>query len=260
MNRKILVLIVDDHHGMCSTLKDILESEGHKIIMVTSGQAAIELCKEQRFDVILMDIHMPDLNGVETFMRIKDYTKETRVIMMSAFSVDELKQKALKAGAIAFLQKPLDIDKTLQLIQWKEYPPALVVMEDKKEREKKIAKLNEQNYRVFTADTGEEALSLASQIRFNLIMIDGRLHSMSSLEMYLAFKKVTPTSVTIMLSENDKNFLQQAKDAVKQNAYSFLEKPLEPDKLLSILENHKRQQISYLLEKLGESHERNKRC
>lgn len=259
MTKKLSVLIVDDHPGMCSTLKDILESEGHKVITVQSGLDAINICKKQQFNVILMDIRMPDLNGVETYMRIKDDTMGARVILMSAFSVDELKQEALEAGAIAFLQKPLDIEKTLQLIRQIEYPPALVVMENKKELEKQIAKLNEQNYRVYTTDTAEEALSLASQIRFNLIMIDGRLQSMSSLEMYLALKKVTPTSVTIMLSENDKNFLRQAKEAVKKNAYSFLEKPMEPDKLLSILENHKRQQISHLLEKLGESYERNTR-
>ncbi len=259
MNRKLSVLIVDDHPGMCCTLKDILESEDHKVVTVTSGLAAVKICKEQRFDVILMDIRMPDLNGVETYLRIKEYIHGTRVILMSAFSVDELKQEALEAGAIAFLQKPLDIEQTLQLIRQVEYPPALVVMEDKKELEKQTAKLNEQNYRVYTTNTAEEALSLASQIRFNLIMIDGRLHRMSSLEMYLALKKVTPTSVTIMLSEDDKNFLQHANEAVRKNAYTFLEKPLEPDKLLSILENHKRQQISDLLEKLGATCEKNTR-
>ena len=71
MNRKLSVLIVDDHPGMCSTLKDILVSESYKVFTVTSGQAAIKICNEQRLDVILMDIRMPDLNGVETYMKIK---------------------------------------------------------------------------------------------------------------------------------------------------------------------------------------------
>ncbi|MFQ5638231.1 MAG: response regulator [bacterium] len=249
MKQPLSILIVDDHPGMCTTLKDILEDDGYHVVTVFSGTEAIATCKKQTFDVILMDVRMPDLNGVEAYRQIKNYSLGTRVIMMSAYSVEELKKEALQAGVIAFLQKPLDIEKTLKLIQRAKYPPVLIVMDDQDERETLAAKLTEQNYRAYTTSTAEEALDFASQIRFNLIMIDTKLHTMSGLELYLALKQITPTSVTIMLAETDETFLQQAEAAVKQNAYTFLEKPLDLDRLLSILDQIQRQQVSDFLEK-----------
>ena len=257
MNQTLSILIVDDHRGMCSTLKDILEDEGYKVEAVFSGTDAINTCQKKQFDVILMDMRMPDLNGVEAYRQMKNYIEGTRVIMMSAYPVEELKKEALEEGAIAFLQKPLDIEKALKLMQQAIHPPVLIVMDDQKERELLAAKLTEKKYHAYTANTPEEALELARQIRFNLIMIDTKLHAMSGLELYLALKEITPTSVTIMLAETDENFLKQAKEAVKQNAYTFFIKPLDLDKLFSILDKIQRQQVSDSLEKPGESHEGN---
>lgn len=257
MERALTILIVDDHESMRQTLKDILEDEGYQLFTARSGQEAIDLCQEQSFDVILMDVRMPDLNGVETFRRIKNFAEGTRVIMMSAYSVAELKRAALKEGVVAFLQKPLDVDKVLKLIQQSEHPPVLIVMHDQQERELVAAYLSQHHYRAYTTSTPTEAIELAQQIRFNIIMIDTNLTSASGLELYLALKQITPTSVTIMLAETDKNFLAQAVEAVRQNAYTFLEKPLDIDRLLSILEQLQRQQRSDLVEKPEESDEGN---
>ncbi len=253
MNPSLSVLIVDDHAGMRRTLEDILDDEGYEVVTASTGTDAIETCKKQRFDVILMDVRMPGLNGVETYRQIKNYSIGTRVIMMSAYSVEELKKEALQEGAIAFLQKPLDVEKTLKIIKQAEHPPVLIVMDNKEERELLAEKLSEQNYRTYTTSTSEEALELARQIRFNLIMIDTKLHTMNGLELYLALKKVTPTSITIMLAETEENFLNQAEEAVKHNAYTFFKKPLDLDKLLTVLKQIQRQQVSDILEKPGES-------
>lgn len=255
MTTSLSILIVDDHVSIQSTLKDILEDEGYEVVTASSGAEAIVQCQKRRFDVILMDVRMPDLNGVEAYRRIKTLSEGTRVIMMSAYSVEDLKREALKEGAIAFLQKPLDVELVLKLIQQTEYPPMLLVMGDPVERETLVKDLKQRNYRLHTSGTATEALELARQIRFNVIMIDTKLDPINGLELYLALKQITPTSVTIMLAETEKSFLQQAKKAVKQNAYTFLKKPLDLDKLLLILETIQRQQNSDLIEKPGASNE-----
>ncbi len=255
MSKKLSVLIVDDHPGMCSTLKDILESEEHKVVTASSGKAAISICKNQRFDVILMDIRMPYLNGVETYLRIKNYTEGTRVFMMSAYSVDKLKEEALREGATAFLQKPLDIEKTLKLIQQSENLPVLIVMENQQERERLATQLGGRNYRAYTTGTAKEAVSLANQIRFNLIIIETSVTGKNGLALFLELKKILPGSATIMLAEADKTSLQQAKEAVRLNAYTYLENPLDMDKLLITLEELKQKQMSDSIEKSGESYE-----
>ncbi len=126
MNEKLSILIVDDHPGFCVSLKDILEMDENKVNVVLSGKPAINICKKQRFDVIFMDICLPDLNGVGTYRRIKKYTKETWFFMLNAYSVTGLKEEALRESAIAFLPKPLDIEKTLNIIQQVKEPPVLI--------------------------------------------------------------------------------------------------------------------------------------
>ena len=115
MSAAMIILIVDDHPGMCQTLQDILEAEGHTVHMACSGGEAIAQCQTQPFDLILLDVWMPDLNGVETYRRVKALAEGPHVIMMSAYSDEDLKREALAEGAIAFLQKPLEVDQVLSL-------------------------------------------------------------------------------------------------------------------------------------------------
>ena len=251
MNPTFSILVVDDHIAICSTLKDILEQEGYTVTTANSGSHAVDICKTQDFDVILMDVRMPELNGVEAYRLLKNNAPKSRVIMMSAYSVDELKKEALKEGAIAFVQKPVDVAFVLKLIECTDHPPALIVMDDKMEREQLAENLASRNYRTHTVGGAEEALELASQIKFDIIMIDTRLHTMSALELYLALKKITPTSVTVLFAETDERFVKEAEEVVKRNAYTFLTKPLDLEKLFSILETIKRQMNSKFLEKPG---------
>lgn len=212
MKASLSVLIVDDHPGIYQTLRDILESEGYTVVTARTGNEAIARAQEQEFDVILMDVRMPDLNGIEAFRRIKSFSQKTRVIMMSAFSVEELKREALQEGAVAFLKKPLDVEKVLKLIEQTEQPPVLVVVDDEEERNTLAEYLGLHKYRAYTTRTAEEALKLAGQIRFAVIMIDTKLSPMNGLELYLALKQITPTSIAIMLAHTDKTFVEQAEE------------------------------------------------
>jgi len=249
MEQTLSILIVDDHPAMCQTLQDILEDEGYVVTTVLSGQAALAICRQQTFDVLLMDVRMPDLSGVDVFRELKNHAFTSRVIMMSAYSVEELKKEALKEGAIAFLQKPVDVTFVLKLIEDAEHPPLLIVMDDQQEREALAVRLKQQRYRTYTADTPQAALELARQIRFHVIMIDTKLHTMSALELYLALKAITPKSVTILFAETDETFIKQAEEAVKHSVYTFLTKPLDLDKLFAILETIQQQVHSDFLEK-----------
>lgn len=195
---------------------------------------------------------MPDLNGVEAYRRIKTFAEDTRVIMMSAYSVEELKREALAEGAIAFLQKPLEVERVLSLIEETEQPPVLLVMPDAVERARLTTSLGQRPYRTYTVNTAEEALELARQIRFHIIMIDTRLATMNGLDLYLALKEVTPTSVTIMLAETDPQFIEQAEEAVRRSAYTFVRKPLDIEHLLQLLDHIQRQLYSNMTDKPGD--------
>ena len=110
------VLVVDDEKNIRVTLADILSDEGFDVTTANCGERAVKICGKRNFDVVLMDVRMPGIDGIEAFRRIRNKCRDIRVIMMSAYSLAETQKEALDAGAIAFLRKPLDVNQLLRLI------------------------------------------------------------------------------------------------------------------------------------------------
>jgi len=107
------VLIVDDEPNMLRTLADILEDEGFEVSTAASGEEAVAMCAKKEYGVVLMDVRMPGIDGMEAFRRIRKKRTSVPVVMMSAYTVDHLLNDALKDGVVAFVQKPLDAAKVL---------------------------------------------------------------------------------------------------------------------------------------------------
>ena len=110
------ILIVDDDEGMVQTLSDILSARRYAVSTADSGESALAQVHGTSFDVVLMDIKMPGLNGVEVLQAMKRTNPAIKVIMMTAFTRDELVQAARKASAVAVVSKPLDLDSVLSLV------------------------------------------------------------------------------------------------------------------------------------------------
>ena len=110
------MLIVDDDPDMAETLSDILNDMGYDVAIAENGYRAIEMTRQNKYDVALMDIMMPGINGVETFKEVKRISPQTRVVMMTAYSVEDLLREALKEGAYDVIHKPIDIDKLVSLL------------------------------------------------------------------------------------------------------------------------------------------------
>ena len=111
------VLVVDDEKNIRITLADILVGEGYEVRTADCGEKAVKLCHKRSFDVVLLDIRMPGMDGFEAFRLIRRERPEACVIMMSAYSTQEFRRVALDEGAAAFLRKPLDLERVLELIQ-----------------------------------------------------------------------------------------------------------------------------------------------
>ena len=111
------VLVVDDDKGIRFTLEGIIDDEGYTVRGAEDGYRAIALAKEINFQWVFMDIRMPGLNGVETYLEIKKVSPESRVVMMTGFSVEELVKQALDEGVFAVLYKPLPVEQVLNLLK-----------------------------------------------------------------------------------------------------------------------------------------------
>lgn len=111
------ILIVDDEAAIRESLLGVLEDEGFTVAAVESGEACLELLREKAFDVILLDIWLPGMDGLKTLQQIREVNGAPEVIIISGHGTIETAVRATKLGAFDFLEKPLSIDKTLILLK-----------------------------------------------------------------------------------------------------------------------------------------------
>jgi len=127
------VLIVDDDAGMRETLSDILEDRGFYVVTAGNGEQALDRVKHEEYDLFLIDIMMPGMNGVETLHQIKQVSPDAITVVMTGHSrLEDLVSEALWTGVDGVLYKPFDINDVLDLIDSKVREPVNLPIMDLK--------------------------------------------------------------------------------------------------------------------------------
>ncbi len=111
------ILVVDDEAGVRSSLAGILSDEGYLVETADSGEACLALVESRRFDLVLLDVWMPGLDGLETLTRLRGTDAELPVVVISGHGNIETAVKAVRMGAQDFVEKPLSLDKTLLVVK-----------------------------------------------------------------------------------------------------------------------------------------------
>jgi DNA-binding NtrC family response regulator len=114
---KIKVLIADDEKEFIETLAKRLEMRDFAVTTVSSGDAAIEIAEKINFDVIILDVQMPEINGIDALKKIKEKTPLTPVIMLTGEATVENAIQGMKLGAFDFLIKPTDTERLSEKIK-----------------------------------------------------------------------------------------------------------------------------------------------
>ena len=110
------VLIVDDNPSMASALADILVIKGFETHLVASGAAALQVLQDHPVDILLTDVIMPEMNGVELYRKTRQDYPQLITILMTAYAADELIQQGMAEGIKTVLTKPIDIDFLILLL------------------------------------------------------------------------------------------------------------------------------------------------
>ena len=111
------ILIVDDEAGVRSSLAGILGDEGYTADVVDSGEAALKAVEGRRYDLLLLDVWMPGMDGLETLARIRTLDAHLPVVVISGHGNIETAVKAVRMGAQDFVEKPLSLEKTLLAVK-----------------------------------------------------------------------------------------------------------------------------------------------
>ena len=212
---------------------------------------AIDIMKQNGIDIVLMDIKMPVMNGVETYKKMKELMPDTPVIMITAYAVEELIQESLQDGAFGFIRKPLDFDKLLDMIENAVHKGSMILVVDDDENLCKNMKniLNDRGYRVSVAQDGSTAIKKTEENNFDVILLDMNLPPLNGLETYLAIREKRPNATVIIIT----GYLEEMKDkveaAMEKCVYTCIEKPVQMEELISLLENIGEQKKKGILKK-----------
>ncbi|MFW6115666.1 MAG: response regulator [Chloroflexota bacterium] len=236
----VSVLIVDDDWGTARTTALILDRKGYAVETAASGAEALAKVRERPFDVILLDIRMPVMDGIETHRRIKAIRPHAVVVMMTAYALDELIQQALDDGAYGILYKPLDVDRLLAIVREARASRAgalvLVVDDNPAIRSALEQALVAEGCGVALARSGDEALALARERAHDVLFIDLKLPTLNGLETYLAIKEINPAAIAVIMTAYPDQMGELAREAIERDAYAFLKKPFDVDDVLALVQ------------------------
>ncbi|WP_224249245.1 response regulator [Hyalangium gracile] len=124
------ILVVDDEESMRITLAANLELEGFEVLEASTGEEALSVARERPVDVVLADIRMPGLHGVELHRHLRRERPGLPVVLMTAFAQESLVEDALAEGVFTVLHKPFDVEHLLRTLQRAARTPEVLVVDD----------------------------------------------------------------------------------------------------------------------------------
>jgi len=234
---KTNILVADDLQSIRLTLGGILEDEGYNVVTAENGYQAIETVRKTHFDVIFMDIKMPGINGVQTFREVKKIDPKATVIMMTAYSVEDLVKEALEEGAYAVIYKPFDIDRVIALIEELLHQKILILVVDANFSDQEALKaiLEDKGYRVATAKDGAEAIQMVKTRHYDIIFLEARLPDTDGVAVFEQVKQIDPRAAVIMMTGYTED--DSVKRAVSYGAYACIHKPFDVEKVIALVEH-----------------------
>jgi DNA-binding NtrC family response regulator len=148
LDKHAKILVVDDDENIRNTMKTILEDEGYIVDLAATGSEAIRKTKKSAYNIALLDIRLPDIEGVELLKLIKDAVPRTRKIMVTGYPSMQNAIAALNKNADAYLIKPIDIENLLNTVK-----EQLQLQENEKEfSEQKVAEFIETRVKELSID------------------------------------------------------------------------------------------------------------
>jgi len=114
-----MVLVVDDDENLCLNLFDILQDKGYRVSYALDSITAIERVKTTVIDILLLDMNLPPLNGLETYLKIRDFNPKVVVVVITGFlsEMGDMVKMVKQNGAYALLEKPINIDNLFSILE-----------------------------------------------------------------------------------------------------------------------------------------------
>ena len=230
------ILIVDDDRDFAEGIGDILELNGHEVILAFSGKKALEIVKNETVDIVFMDIRMPRMNGVETTKKLKNIAPDIRIVMMTGYSDKTLRDQAINNGALSILNKPVDIKELLAFIGENGVENVILLVDDDEDFSTSLKSiLVEQKYIVHIARSGQEAINYVLNNKVTLLLMDLRLTGANGLDIYKTIKAKVDAPPAFIVTAYSKTELEQIEEFNTLSVDKVFQKPFSPEDLIKAI-------------------------
>ena len=230
------LLVVDDEVDACANLSDILSEFGYRVDVAYDGAGALELMKRNAYDVAILDLKMPGMDGLELYRRIKRLQAGTVAIVVTAYANSHTANEALTAGAWRILPKPVDLSKLLPLVDEAVSQPLVLIVDDDRDLCESLWDLfRERGYRVYLAHDPSEA---AEQLRLRthcVVLIDMKLPHGSGADVFRLVRQANPESRTVLITGLRSEMERLVEQTLAEGADAACYKPFDIPALLAML-------------------------
>jgi CheY-like chemotaxis protein len=238
MKRQANILVVDDNKDLLNTFALILKRKGYIVDTAEDGLQALDKFGKRFFDVVLMDVIMPGMNGIDTLHKMREANPRAKVILMTAYCEDEQLQKAINEGAYGALYKPINIAKLMELLSNVTKDPAILVVDDDDDFRYSLARMLElQEFKVVTAINGEDAIRIAREKVIDVAFVDIKMSVMDGLTASIKLKEINPEIIIIMMTGYRDEVKSIIEEAAGKGVLKCLYKPFDVSELKEIV-NH----------------------
>ena len=219
---------MDDNRSLVEALGDVFETRGYAVDIAYDGEQAVERVRSGSYDCILMDIRMPKMSGVDAFKAIKKLSPGTPVILMTAYSVQDLIDEALSEGVFAVIQKPVAIDRVFTMIEELRGKSSVLIV-DRNTDLKLVDILTEKGYSVAVETTAADAIERVCGQLFDVVFLNAEIGGLHSEETFILMKECNPKCIIVLMSSQP---IQSESPLI----YTSLQKPFKMKQVVDLID------------------------
>jgi two-component system, NtrC family, response regulator HydG len=231
------VLVVDDDPDICRNLSDILTDLGYHVDYAQDGQAALELVAQRHYDVALLDLKMPGMDGLTLYREIKKRRAGTVSLLVTAYASAATAEEALSAGAWKVVAKPVDPRKLLSMVDEALGQPLVLVVDDDRDLCANLWDvLRERGFRVCLAHGSAEAADQLRATAFKVVLIDMKIPDGNGSGVFRIVREANPQACTVLITGFRSEMDQVVEQTLAEGADAVCYKPFDIPILLETLD------------------------
>lgn len=235
--RPASILVVDDDVDTCENLKDILTDLGHEVDVAHDGERALEMVRHKPYDLALLDLKMPGMDGLTLYREIRTLRAGTVAMIVTAYAGSGTAETALEEGAWKVLAKPVDFEELLPLVgEAVEQPLLMVVDDDAALCDNLWEMLREKGYRVCVAHDERQAAGRLSERQYGVVLIDMKLPVGDGRSILERVRQSNPQARTVLITGFRDEMEQLVEQALAEGADGVCYKPFDVPQLLETLQ------------------------